>query len=87
MDPRRQISSTPTYWNNPELTLFERIFCRGNRVSEYCPERDIHPFKEYYDYVGKPLRFSGQERTRVGDEQFELETRPLEEKVDLRANE
>jgi hypothetical protein len=79
MDPRNESVSRPGMWSNPELTTFERLFCRGNRVSEDCPEREMHPFKEYFDYSGQQFWSPAKERELVGSETFELNRKQLEQ--------
>lgn len=35
-----------TFWTNPELTWYERIFCRGYQHSDGCSYRWLHPIVE-----------------------------------------
>jgi hypothetical protein len=38
--------ATESYWRNPSMGWFERIFCRGFQISSFCSYETLHPFVE-----------------------------------------
>lgn len=41
-----------TLYSNPQMTWYERMFCRGYQRTTACSFRLLHPFKEVFDDYG-----------------------------------
>jgi hypothetical protein len=53
LDQKRPYAeSGETLYQNPQLTWYERHFCRGYQRSTACSYRLLHPFKEVLDENG-----------------------------------
>ena len=45
-----------TRYNNPQMSWYERWFCRGYQRSGFCSYKTLHPFREVWDANGIRVR-------------------------------
>jgi len=63
-DPSRQGPKAPyavsgqTIYDNPNMTWYEKYFCRGYQRASFCSYRLLHPFKEVFDDHGIKVKES-----------------------------
>jgi len=65
-------------WRNEKPGFITRIFhrlCLGYAVSDGCREEPLHPFKQVYEEVGKPLVFPTEPDRKVISDTIEYSNR------------
>jgi hypothetical protein len=75
-DDRLKLSHS--IWKNEEPGLISRIFhrlCLGYATSDGCGEKPLHPFRQVYDEVGKPLKFASEPDRLVIEQTIEYDSR------------
>jgi hypothetical protein len=82
MDPNSVTPHAESWWSNPRLSLYERMFCKGNRNAADCEERPLHPFNEYYEHIGIPLPASKLPDTKVAPNRFEIEGNEIGDEIE-----
>ena len=58
-------SGTLMRFKNPEMTWYEKIFCRGYQRSDFCTYRLIHPFASIADESDVKVKEGPAEKTGV----------------------
>ena len=47
-----------TLYENPQLSWYERLLCRGYQRSGFCSYKTLHPFRDVWDANGIRIRES-----------------------------
>lgn len=60
-----QISYQKTYWQNPKMTWWETIFCRGYQRSAGCSYNFKHPRRTDLEALGKKINDAPPSRDHI----------------------
>lgn len=55
-EEKQMVSSTGSKYNNPTMSWYQRIFCRGYKTSLICGSPFLHPMREEMESEGKRIK-------------------------------